>query len=267
MKISKYITAKATFFIISVILSMTALYFINTKYEIQVKDIIVEANGMVFDLILLGVLLTFFEAWREKKDKIERLREEIEDYRKWDEKEAMYRIEGAIKRLLRLGVYLSDIDLRDCYLSEKFFEKAISEGVNLRGIILKKAFFDSTDLQRVNLQWVKFQKVHFRGANLQAADFRGAFLEEVEFEGANLCEANFQAAVLEKVDFQRANLQGAFFEITNLHDTNFQGANLQGASVGIDWFEMTASWNIIGIEEIKEKYVIDEKGVLRLKSI
>lgn len=269
MKIINYLTAKpARFFLVAAILWFILMCFLNTKdgSNFAWHDILVEANGMTFDLLVFGILLSVYEALREKRDKIERLHEEIEDYRQWDEKEALFRIEGAIKRLLRLGIQLSEIDLKSCYLSAKFFEKAVNEEANLKGVILKRAYFNSTNLQKANLPFANLQDVHFIQANLKGADFQCAFLQEVNFEEANLIEANFQGAVLKDVDFQRANLEGAFLEVAILHSTNFQGANLQGAIVGIDWFEMIESWKIIGIEDIKEKYIIDEKGILRLKS-
>jgi BTB/POZ domain-containing protein KCTD9 len=259
MKMSKYITAKAAFFIISVITSTIALYFINTKYEIQWKDIFVEANGMVFDLILLGILLTFFEVWREKKDKIERLHEEIDDYRGWDEKEATYRIVGALRRLKKLGVL--DIDLSNCFL-----QGARLGGVNLQGVNLYRANLQDANLSDANLKELNLMATNLQGANLYGADLRNAKLVEANLQGAklyraNLQGANFTVANLQGAMLEGAKLQGVRLDAANLKEINFQGVNLQGvnlhhAIVDKDWFEKLELWKIEGIEEIKEKYEI-----------
>lgn len=198
MKICKYITAKAAFFIISVILSMTVLYFKNAEYGIQWKDIFVEANGMVFDLILLGVLLTFFEAWREKIDKIERLKEEIIAYRNWNEKQATYKIVYAIKELNRLKA--KQIDLCSSFLKE---------------------------------------------ANLVEANLSNSWLHD---------------AILIGADLKLANLVGARLVRTNLSD-----ADLHCAIVGdSNWFDKLEEWQVIGREEIKQKYLIADGRLIKI---
>ena len=53
------------------------------------KDIAVEFHGMVFDIILFGLVLTFYEWMTDRRDKINRYREEIDDYLGWESDEAM----------------------------------------------------------------------------------------------------------------------------------------------------------------------------------
>jgi hypothetical protein len=102
-----FVTTKAGFFLMAALLWSVVMYFVNNHYQITWEEIFVEADGVVFDLIVFGVVLTIYEAYREikeknerelkeKNEKIERLHEDIDDYRGWDEKEAMYRIVGAV---------------------------------------------------------------------------------------------------------------------------------------------------------------------------
>lgn len=79
-------------------------------------DLLVEANGMVFDLLVFGILLSLYEALKEKREKIERLMEEIEDYRDWQGQEAVYRTVGAIRRLIDLKADRSKVSLHNCCL-------------------------------------------------------------------------------------------------------------------------------------------------------
>ena len=82
------------------------------------EGITVEAFGMLFDILILGFLFSIFYNLAERKLNIERYLEEIDDLRGWDEKEAMYRNMGNIKRLSRLGIEYKKIDFHDCYLAE-----------------------------------------------------------------------------------------------------------------------------------------------------
>ena len=186
----------------------------------------VEANGMVFDLFVFGVLLSIYEALREKRDKIEHLHEEIDDYRGWDEKEATYRIVGAIKRLRKIGV--REINLKSCFL-----KRADLEGINL----------ERTYLLGANLE----------GANLVKANLMGAYLAYVNLQDAKLWKANLQGAIL----FEAYLLNAIFME------ANLRGVELQGAFVGNGWFEKLEKWSVKGREEIKEKYFIDKNEALK----
>ena len=128
MNIKSYITPKAYFFLKAALLwlgLMGVLDYLDFGVWKNFKwhDLLVEANGMFFDLVIFGVFLTIYEALSEKKDRIERLQEEIDDYRGWDEKEAMYRIVGAVRRLKREGNV--EINLTRCYLAGAVLPKSV----------------------------------------------------------------------------------------------------------------------------------------------
>jgi len=44
------------------------------------RDVIVEAHGLLFDLVLFGIILTSYYIKTNKKQQVNRLQEEIEDY-------------------------------------------------------------------------------------------------------------------------------------------------------------------------------------------
>lgn len=176
----------------------------------SLSDIAVEFHGMIFDVILFGLVLTYFEQrlkkrfeeeeqQQQRQERIERWKEEIDDYRGWDEKEAMYRIRGNIKRLRQEGV--EELDLSLCYL----------QGAYLQGVNLQKANLQGADLQGADLQEANFVGAYLQGAELQGADLLGA-----ELQGAYLQEANFLAARLQEANLQGANLQGANFVAASL---------------------------------------------------
>ena len=170
----------ARFFLLAALLWGGLMCYLNSKdvgeNGFSWHDLLVEANGMVFDLLVFGILLSIYEALREKRDKIERLQEEIDDYRGWDEKEATFRIVGAVKRLNRLGV--SEVKLNGCFLQKADFFMASLQGAVLFMANLQEASLMSANLQRANLGAANLQRAMLWKANLQGADLRDTNLQE-----------------------------------------------------------------------------------------
>ncbi len=50
------------------------------------EDVLVEAHGLLFDIILFGIILTVFSQRIDKKMKILRCHEEIEDFLYWEKR-------------------------------------------------------------------------------------------------------------------------------------------------------------------------------------
>ncbi|MFN0034656.1 MAG: pentapeptide repeat-containing protein [Saprospiraceae bacterium] len=242
MKILDYLTASpARFFLLAALVWGGLMCYLNFRdgANFSWHDLLVEANGMVFDLFVFGILLSVYEALKEKKEKIARLHEEIDDYRGWDEKEAMYRIVGAVRRLNKLKV--SKMVLAMCYL---------------KGAQLSNANLRESNLQTANL----------REAFLQLADFSHAHLSHADFRQAELNGANFQGADLSWTKLQGANFHSGITKFEHHEDgtvlihtqnTNLQGVNFKGALVDKDWFDKLEVWGVIGKEEIIAKYLID----------
>lgn len=306
-RIASYLTKSPTrFFFVAAIAAFFVLWFVNAYSDpdgFSWHDVIVESHGVLFDLLVFGILLSVYEALREKKDKIERLHEEIDDYRGWDEKEATYRIVGSIKRLNRLKI--NKIDISYCYLRNANLEKVNLQQANLEDTNLENANLRGAKLQKAKLNGVRFkgailQGVNFEKASLLCADLRNTNLQEVNFSSAELFYANFQGADLQETNFEGANLENTNFEEANLErinfislDTdqesiinlglkgaNFKGANLKGANfkkanlngvnlleaiIPKDWFKKLKAWQVIGREAIIEKYYIDENNRLQLR--
>lgn len=249
-----------------------------------INNIIVEAHGLFFDLLILGVLITIYERKKQKKEAIEREKNLIDDFRKWNEKEATFRIMGSVKRLNSMGIF--EIDFSKCFL------KSIEVQ---HGNFLKSKFL-STNLQWARFYWTNLSEVAFKWSDLEGAmfiesnlvngNFEYATLKGTNFGGSDLSFSNFKLVrVMDWVNFENANLEGSNFQRvqatnvkfsnTNLKNVNlieasfrdsfFEDVELENASVGLGWFEKLQSWNIEGLEELIAKYIIDENGVIKLK--
>lgn len=195
--ITWFTTYPVRFFLVATSFACLVLWYVNTYRDpdgFKWHDVIVESHGVLFDLLVFGILLTLYETLREKREKIERYQEEIDDYRQWNEKEAAYRILGIIRRLNKLGV--TAINLSQCYIS----------GLDLSGVDLTGANLNSANLH---------------GSILKKAKLKGATLNAANLEGADLSEA-----ILIDAKIRHGNLLGS-----NLTDANLQGADLTGAKL------------------------------------
>jgi len=130
-------------------------------------NILVESHGLLFDILLFGVVIMAFELRESEREQIKRHKEEIDDFRGWNEKEATYRIIGNIKRLNRLGE--KDIDLSRTYLV----------GADLGGLQL-----DSANLIKANLSGASLKNCSLVGCKLSGANLNGATVDGADFTRA-----------------------------------------------------------------------------------
>ena len=186
----------------------------------DLKNVLVEAHGLLFDLIVFGIILVSYEYYRqlhenakkeetEKQQRIERYKEEIDDFRGWMQPEAMHRIVGCIRRLNKEGV--SEINLLKCNLQD----------ANLYEINLSGA-----NLSHSNLSGAKLISTILAGANLSGANLRGATLAGTDLSGAYLIETNLDSTRTLGANFSGAFLAGANFGDASLSRTNFSGADI-----------------------------------------
>jgi hypothetical protein len=148
------------------------------------------------DLLLFGCLLLWFDQKAERRRRIEKYTNAIDDLRGWSAEMAMYRIVGNIRRLNREGVPPET---------------------------LKKAYLKGADLKDTNLSEASMHQANLSGAELQNADLSDAYLGTADFSGANL----------QKADLSGAHF-GVFAGVMASEDnreTNLTGANLRGADL------------------------------------
>jgi hypothetical protein len=191
-------------------------------YGAHTEDIFVELHGMLADLLIIGWFVQWLDRKAERRLRMLRYEEEIDDFRGWRSDEAVHRIAGNVKRLNREGA--APNNLRATFM----------RGANLRGVDLKGADLQFADLNRANLR-----EANLRGANLrhsrlqdvslQGAVFLGAKLEEATLTGANLQGADLRKANLQGAQMQNANLRGANFEETYIYKADLRGADLRFA--------------------------------------
>ena len=164
----------------------------NFKYH----DILVEFHGLIFDLFVLGIVLTIYESINSKKDEIEKYQNELSDYKFWKTEESMFRTRGLIKRLVNLGVKV--LDLSFCYLAT---DKSLSAYKNMQnwkftGATLNDTLFLMSDMTKSNFYISNLQDASFVSVNLTECEFGGTNLVNTKFEKCNLTEVRFENAII-----------------------------------------------------------------------
>lgn len=205
----------------------TALALIILISDVIVKpsleDVLVEVHGLLFDIILFGVVLSVYETILEKRASqereqrtketlISRYTEEIDDFRLWDEKEASFRILGNAKRLKKLGV--KNVPLNNCYLASTDIARLASPyGLsgctlyesNLSGAILTQVDMSKTYCVGTDFSYANLVNANLSNADLTRGDLRGAKLKgylwwptQGDGIGKALYYANLKGAILDK---------------------------------------------------------------------
>jgi len=238
-----YLLLFAIFTVLIVAISLKLKFLWKKEF---LEGITVEAFGMLFDILILGFIFSIFYNLAERKINIERYLEEIDDLRGWDEKEAMYRNMGNIKRLARLGIEYKKLDFHDCYLAGANLNGADLMGANFKGAILTRAklrdtkfnnanldnaILDNAELYNANLKKVNLESTSLNSANLSEANLEGAKLINAKLIKANLLGANLENAKLIKANLKGANLENAKLKGTSLNFANLSEANLLGANL------------------------------------
>jgi len=180
---SRSVLASSLVFLLASIF-VIGLTLVNYGYKGDFsKNILVEAHGMLFDILIIGIFIFALHKLGEKRLENRRYQEEIDDFSGWKAQEAKYRIIGNIKRLNRNGI--SKIHITQSYLKKANLAFINLQEADLTATNLQEAFLYETNLQNATLALANLQRAeligtNLKGANLLGADLRGAIIVSVE---------------------------------------------------------------------------------------
>ncbi|TPW22693.1 pentapeptide repeat-containing protein [Marinobacter nauticus] len=177
------------------------------------ENFLVEMHGSILDLLVVGVILYWFDRKREKKNKVESAREKLRALKFYYGEDAPFRFYAGLQNLLSLGV--NSIDLPEANLS-----KLKIDDLNLSKSNLIAASFSGSILKNVN----------FISCNLEAANFIDCQIKLSSFNGVNLKRAKFIGAKLKGMDFKQCDVRGAVFRNADLKSANFRGVDCSQVS-------------------------------------
>jgi uncharacterized protein YjbI with pentapeptide repeats len=199
------------------------------------------------DVLLVVVGFGCYEQRRRRNDGIARLRERIEDVKRFDDPRAHSTLGAAIRGLARFG--LTDIDLRGAHLTGfSFSDKGIrsiagaviSDGLYTDDEMKNFAKLCSVDFTDVNCNGVCFGNGNLSLATLIDCNFRGAKLIAATFDGSSMRwsiekvvidEAGWEEFIDEAEDGSSiyARTYAPAFEMADLTDCSFKGVQFQNA--------------------------------------
>ena len=130
----------------------------------------------------------------------------------------------ALQELVKLGVDLTNINLRNVDLTGINFSGASLNGANLIGANLTGANLSNADMSRANLS-----NANLRGAKLNKTDFTGATMNDTNLLAADLSDAQFEAAIISDVNLDNANLNRTNFKNAQIHSAKLNDEYLDNA--------------------------------------
>lgn len=246
------------FYILIALTVFIILYRHDKKIGFENVDwegIWVEAHGMFFDILILGLFFTIYDQFIVKKrEEIEKLQSEIDAYRFWKEPEAAHRIRDVIVKLNKLGI--SRINLNGCFLKGT----TLLEG-SLERSYLIETNFEEVKFASINFGNCSFEKVNFKNAKLFTTFFAYSRIGYADFTNAELVCANFAASKIYETTMQNAVLYFADFRMAEFNKVNLEGAKAYEyqksilESCGANTEKMIFEANPSDFEQNKELYL------------
>ena len=173
----------------------------------DIKNILVEYHGLLFDVLILGILLTFLQKRIDKRlakqqkiisrdIKINTLQDTISDLKYGESEYSMLRTRGALIRLGKFGV--PSIDASNANLNKS---KIIEQELN--NIDFRYAVLDSADLTKSKFRNCNFSNSSFKNTLILEAVFEDCLFNFVDFKGADLngtefLRCTFKNAIIDK---------------------------------------------------------------------
>ena len=232
---------------------MVLTVFLDYKDEdFSFHDILVEFHGLIFDLFFLGIILALYENYREKKDKTERYKEEIDDFRKWQSEEAKYKILGNVRRLYDLGT--TEFILNQCYLKNGD---------------LTEYNFTNSSFAFANLEQACFTRSNLNNCTFVGSNCRKLFCVETMANNANFERVDLSNSTFTNCDLSSSNLKGANLKNVKICGTDFNNADMSFANLNKikvydeNWLETLRLNNVKGIDKLSEKYEIRPESLDR----
>jgi BTB/POZ domain-containing protein KCTD9 len=229
--LSKYVfidpikTSLFLFFACLIVIILLTIFTTKTGYTSDFyQNVLVEAHGMLFDILILGVLLFWMNTFSEKNREIQKLQDELTFYCEYNQPEATFHVSKIIRQLNNLGIYkfnLVRIFLEEASMLGIFFEETA-----FIGNWLDKAFFNSGNFTECKFITCECRRTDFTEAELNLCSFIDSKLVFTDFTEAKLYKTEFSKSILSSTFFTNAELSYCNFSNSKLDSVNFEGTNL-----------------------------------------
>jgi len=175
--------------ILGLALLVAALFYVNYgSLDEYWKGVATNTAAGFIDIVLVAVGFGVYEQFRRRNDDIARMRERIEDVKRFDDQRAHSILGASMRGLARFG--LTDIDLRGAHLTDFSFP---GNGVSsIAGAVVSDGFYASAEMKNfAQLRSVQFTGVNCDGVSFGKGNLSFAALDDCSFYGASLVGATF----------------------------------------------------------------------------
>jgi len=202
--------------------------------------------GYVFMGVFIGIVLTYANNKKDKKEYIAKQLEDLEDFSFFDTKELVIKKIGILKRLNIVKVHQINIT-----------------NLVLHGAKIKNLRFISSELIGFKLSNGRLDTVHFHCCNIRSSKFKKTKIVNGRFYDCVLLNATFLDGDLSGTNFEKANLTKVIFDNAILKSAIFKGANLSEASYSNAVLD---SANFIGAQKLDVMALIKAKSLNYIKA-
>jgi len=269
-------TLKSGIIVITGILILDVVTYIM-EGSFDFEGVLVEAHGMIFDVIFFGIIIAYFNYKLEKKRDLERdedlarrekERKEDLDRRESEQKAELVRREKERKDLEyrnRIDRYLEELD---DYRGWKSDEAGYRVGGLIRRLQNNDIAFDSEKLhlgkapKELIVKAVRESKypVSLKEADLKNVDLSRAHLWKLDLSHSTLNRANLKSANLKMSILNNSTMGGSDLRETKLHRAEMLGTTIDDVKVDSqNWIKKLQEWRVKGALGLAKKYEISNK--------
>ena len=207
---------------------VSSIVFPNTTLGLYDKsfweNVLVEAHGLVFDILVLGLVLVWMDTYRLKRESRTRDLENLWDLNTLTKEVYQKKKVNILKRLNEHNTY--KIDVTDLMLKNIKVKDVSFTNSGLFGLkFLDCAIFN------LEIKNSKLNSADFTDSVIKNSEITDSYLKNAKFKSASLIGLNFQNSNLFRAKFIDADLEGADLRGCNLERTIFTDANLKNANM------------------------------------
>ena len=189
------------------------------------ENVLVEAHGLVFEILVLGVILLWLDSRRQKNENIRKNIESLWDINFLSEPEFIGRKLGNLKRLNDAGVNninVTNLLLKNVEVKGIIFNKSKIFGIKFVSCRLFDVNFIECKMNSCNFSRSVFKRCKLSNSYLKSANFSESKMIGLDLKKSNLLRANFISANLESADLREANLERVTFKDASLKNANIK---------------------------------------------
>lgn len=210
---------------------VSKLVFPNSTWGLYDKaffeNLLVEMHGGIIDLLIVGVILYWFDIRKTKRASIEKAENDLSNLEYYSGPDASFKYYGALRYLASLGV--SKVKIRDGDLSNLKIKSLSLVDSKLIAMDFSRSILNDVTLYRCQLQAAQFIDSKLKNcivndSNLERSKFIKAELKSMNFESCNIKGATFKDCQLQSAIFKGVDCKEVSFKGCNLRSANFKGA-------------------------------------------